>query len=236
MPNSTAASGYRILMIEDDPGVRHFLRLALTSQGFQVSEALTGKEGLAHVADKRPDLVLLDLCLPDIDGISVTRRLREWTSLPIIVLSGKRQESDKVAALDAGADDYMTKPYGVEELMARIRVALRHTEQAAMELNEPRYSVGDLCVDLVRRQVFMGEQEISLSPTEYSLLAVLVRHAGTVVTHRQLLREVWGPQYARESNYVRIYIKHLRRKLGDDPMAPRYLLSEPGVGYRLSSD
>lgn len=236
----TAVAGtkenYRILMIEDDPGVRHFLRLALSGRGFDVIETLTGSAGLAEMEARPADLVLLDLGLPDVDGITVTRTLREWTKAPIIVLSGKRRESDKVAALDAGADDYMTKPFGVEELLARIRVALRHTQQLSNNHKEPAFTVGNLRVDLARRRVFLSDHEVSLTPTEYRLLAVLVRHAGTVRTHRQLLQEVWGPQYLRESAYVRIYIQHLRRKLEEDPAQPRFLLSEPGVGYKIAVD
>lgn len=225
-----------ILLVEDDQGARHFLRLALTSHGFRVSEALTGANGLAQAAAENPDLILLDLGLPDIDGLSVTGRLREWTATPIIVLSGKRQEADKVAALDAGADDYLTKPYGVEELLARIRVALRHVDRAAARQEEPLFTVGNIRVDLAQRKVFLSGVEVTLTPTEYGLLAALVRQAGQVLTHRQLLKAVWGANYARETNYVRIYIKHLRRKLEADPSNPRYLLSEPGVGYRLVKD
>lgn len=231
-----AAADKLILIIEDDPGARHFLRLALTEHGFQVSEALTGTVGLAQAAARKPDLILLDLGLPDIDGLSVTRQLREWTTVPIIVLSGKRQEADKVAALDSGADDYLTKPYGVEELLARIRVALRHAERAAANLEEPLFTTGDLHVDLARHQVMLAGVDVALTPTEYNLLAALVRHAGKVMTHRQLLKEVWGQDYSRETSYVRIYIKHLRGKLESNPAQPRYILSEPGVGYRLAAD
>lgn len=225
-----------ILLIEDDQGARHFLHLALTAHGFRVSEALTGSAGLSQVAAEPPDLILLDLGLPDMDGLGVTRRLREWTATPIIVLSGKRQEADKVAALDSGADDYLTKPYGVDELLARIRVALRHVERASAKQEEPLFTVGNIQVNLAQRQVFVGGAEVTLTPTEYGLLAALVRQAGQVLTHRQLLKTVWGANYARETNYVRIYIKHLRRKLEADPSQPRYLLSEPGVGYRLAKD
>jgi two-component system KDP operon response regulator KdpE len=222
-----------ILIIEDDPGARHFLKLALTSHGFKVSEAITGKAGLALAAKCQPEMILLDLGLPDVDGVSVTQQLREWTTVPIIVLSGKRQEADKVAALDAGADDYLTKPYGMDELLARIRVAIRHIDRAQQGRDEPVFVSDTLRVDLARRQVFVAGVEVILTPTEYDLLATLVRYSGKVLTHQQLLKEVWGPEYVRERNYVRIYIKHLREKLEADPTQPRYILSEPGVGYRL---
>lgn len=236
MTNSNAVDAVHALIIEDDAASRHVLHLALERHDFHISEASTGRAGLAHAAATMPDLILLDIGLPDMDGISVTRQLREWTNVPIIVISGKRRESEKVAALDAGADDYLTKPYGVDELLARIRVALRHAERAVISRNQPIYEVHELRVDLAHRHVSLAEKEITLTPTEYDLLAVLVRHAGKVLTHRQLLKEVWGPTYARETNYVRIYIKHLRRKLEADPVNPRYLISEPGVGYRLAAE
>ena len=223
-----------ILTIEDDPTVRQFLKLTLATQDYDVVEALTGQLGLAQAAACQPDLILLDLGLPDIDGLQVTRRLREWTTVPIIVLSGKRYESDKVAALDAGADDYVTKPYGVEELLARVRVALRHAERVPDSDDEPLFESGDLRLDCVRRQVFVQGNEVRLTPIEYRLLTTLARQAGRVMTHRQLLKEVWGPEYARENNYLRVYMKHLRDKLEPDPSQPRYLVSEQGVGYRLT--
>lgn len=229
------ATGPLVLTIEDDPTVRQFLSMTLGGHGYQVMEALTGQGGIALAAERQPDLVLLDLGLPDTDGLEVTRRLREWTVVPIIVLSGKRHESDKVAALDAGADDYITKPFGVEELMARIRVALRRAERAAEAVDDPQFVSGELSIDFVHRQVSVRGEQVRLTPIEYRLLLTLARSAGKVVPHRDLLREVWGPEYARESNYLRVYMKHLRDKIEADSAHPQYLLSEAGVGYRLAA-
>jgi two-component system KDP operon response regulator KdpE len=222
-----------VLVIEDEPQIRRFLRATLPTHGYRLIEAETGEAGLQQVAAQQPDLVILDLGLPDIDGLDVTRRLREWSRVPIIVLSARGQERDKIAALDMGADDYLTKPFGVGELMARLRVALRHKVQVGQEKPSPIFRVGDLCVDLARRQVFVGDVEVHLTPIEYKLLSALLRHAGQVVTHRQLLREVWGPGYATENHYLRVYMAQLRHKLETDPARPRYLRTEPGVGYRL---
>jgi two-component system KDP operon response regulator KdpE len=191
--------------------------------------------GLTKIAEQNPDIVILDMGLPDMDGVTVTSRLREWSNVPVIVLSGLRLESDKVAALEAGADDYVTKPFGINELVARIGVALRRVERESTLVQTPVFEVEQLCVDIARRQVFLNKTRIQLTPTEYKLLAALVRHAGSVMTHHQLLREVWGSQYARETTYVRMYIKRLRQKIEADPAKPRYLLSEPGVGYWLSN-
>lgn len=225
-----------ILLIEDEPQIRRFLRASLTSQGYRLVEATSGAEGLAEVASRQPDVVILDLGLPDLDGLEVIRRVRAWSAVPIIVLSARGQEPDKVAALDAGADDYVSKPFGVGELLARIRVALRHAAGAAQEDPDTAFTVGDLRVYLLRRQVFVGDREVHLTPTEYRLLTALVRHAGQVVTHQQLLREVWGPHHTEQAHYVRVYMAHLRHKLETDPTRPRYLLSEPGVGYRLAGE
>jgi two-component system KDP operon response regulator KdpE len=225
-----------ILVIEDDPAIRRFLRTALVNRGYRFVEATTAKDGLTQAATRQPDLVILDLGLPDLDGLEVIRQLREWTSLPIIILSVRGQESDKVAALDAGADDYLSKPFGVAELLARIRVILRHSAQAGQELDEPVFVAGDLKVDLARRQVFRGETEVHLTPMEYKLLTMLIRYAGKVVTHRQLLKEVWGPAYSGETQYLRVYMGQLRHKLEADPARPRYLETELGVGYRFKVD
>jgi len=235
----TAPDGPAILVIEDEPAIRRFLRATLEQRGYQLIEAGTGEEGLALAARQPPDLVILDLGLPDIDGLDVIRHLRAWTAVPIVVLSARGQERDKVAALDLGADDYLTKPFGVDELAARIRVSLRHAERSALAaagLSEPVFRVGDLRVDLAGRRVFVRDAEVRLTPTEYKLLETLARHAGKVVTQRQLLREVWGPGYAEETHYVRVYMGQLRHKLEADPARPRYLRTEPGVGYRLLAE
>jgi len=225
-----------VLVIEDEAPIRHFLRTTLSGQGFQVTEASTGEEGLAQAAARTPDIIVLDLGLPDLDGLEVTRRLREWTAIPIIVLSARNQEQDKVAALDLGADDYLTKPFGVKELMARMRTALRHAARSDAASGDAVFTVGDLRVDLARRRVFVGDKEAHLTATEYKLLAVLVRHAGKVLTHRQLLKDVWGPLHVDEAHYVRVYMRQLRAKLEDNPAHPRYLITEIGVGYRLRTD
>ncbi len=225
-----------VVLIEDEPQIRRFLRATLTGQGYRLFEATTGADGLVEVGSRQPDVVIVDLGLPDIDGIDVIRRLREWTAVPIIVLSARGQERDKVTALDAGADDYVSKPFGASELVARIRVALRHTAGASHEADDAAFKVGELRMDLLRRQVFVGDREVRLTPIEYKLLTTLVRHAGKVVTHHQLLREVWGPTHTDQAHYVRVYMAHLRHKLEAEPARPRYLLTEPGVGYRLAAD
>ena len=225
-----------VVLIEDEPQIRRFLRVTLTGQGYRLFEATTGADGLVEVGSRQPDVVIVDLGLPDIDGIDVIRRLREWTAVPIIVLSARGQERDKVTALDAGADDYVSKPFGASELVARIRVALRHTAGASHEADDATFEVGELRMDLLRRQVFVGDREVRLTPIEYKLLTTLVRHAGKVVTHQQLLREVWGPTHTDRAHYVRVYMAHLRHKLEAEPARPRYLLTEPGVGYRLAAD
>jgi two-component system KDP operon response regulator KdpE len=223
-------SGLRVLVVDDERAIRRFLRASLTAHGFVVFEASTGQEALAAVIGDRPDLVLLDLGLPDLDGVEVTRQLREWTQIPIIVLSVREEESTKIEALDAGADDYLTKPFYMGELLARIRVAMRHR---AGEADEPVIEVGALRVDRARRQVSMGESVIALTPTEYDLLRVLAQHAGRVLTHRQLLREVWGPAYEPATHLLQVNVSNLRRKLEPDPSRPSYVITEVGVGYRL---
>ena len=222
-----------VLLIEDEPQIRRVLRAALGSHGYVVAEADTGALGLAIAADRNPEIILLDLGLPDIDGVEVTRRLREWTRVPVIVVSARGQEQDKVSALDAGADDYLTKPFGVPELLARMRVADRHRIAASGSPPEDRFAVGDLRVDLAARQVFAAGEEKHLTPTEYRLLVALVRHAGRVVTHTQLLAEAWGDGFEGQTHYLRVYMGQLRHKLERDPARPRYLTTEPGVGYRL---
>ena len=225
-----------VLVIEDEPQIRRFLRATLSAHGYRLVEAATAQEGLMHAATRQPEIVILDLGLPDLDGLELTRQLREWSAMPIIVLSARGQESDKVAALDAGADDYLTKPFGVGELLARMRVALRHTARTAQEPGEAVFTVGDLRIDMARRQVFVANQEVHLTPIEYKLLTTLVRYAGKVVTHHQLLREVWGPGASSETHYLRVYMGQLRHKLEANPTRPRYLVTESGVGYRLRTD
>ena len=226
-------NGVRVLIVDDEPAIRRFLRASLAAHGYDVFEAVDGQSALTAVAAARPDLVVLDLGLPDMDGVEVTRQLREWTQIPILIISVRGQENDKIMALDAGADDYVTKPFGVGELLARMRVALRHTGPAA---EEPVFAVDDLAVDLARREVRLGGREVPLTPTEYDLLRVLVTHAGKVLTHRQLLREVWGVGYEQETHMLRVNISNLRRKLEPDPTRPHYIRTEPGVGYRLYAD
>lgn len=224
-----------VVLIEDEAPIRRFLRVTLETQGYRLFEATTGADGLVEAASRQPDVVIVDLGLPDMDGVQVIRRLREWTSVPVIVLSARGQERDKVAALDAGADDYVSKPFGANELLARIRVALRHAAGAARP-EDAVFSVGDLRVDLGRRRVALAGQEVRLTPIEYKLLTMLVHHAGKVLTHRQLLKEVWGPSHVEQAHYLRVYMAQLRRKLEADPTRPRYLLTEPGVGYRLAAE
>ncbi len=221
--------GVRVLIVDDERSIRRFLRASLGNQ-FTIFEATTGEEALAAVAADRPDVILLDLGLPDMDGVEVTRRLREWSQTPIIVVSVREQEKDKIAALDAGADDYLTKPFGVGELMARLRAALRRSAQTEAE---PVFKTGDLLVDLGQREVSVKGQPVSLTPTEYDLLRTLVKHAGKVLTHDQLLRAVWGTAYESETHMLQVNISNLRRKVEPDPLRPSYLITEPGVGYRL---
>lgn len=220
----------RILVVDDEPPIRRFLRTALSAHQYAIFEAVNGRAAIDAVISTRPDLIVLDLGLPDIDGLEVTRQLREWTAVPIIVLSVREHETDKIAALDAGADDYLTKPFSVGELLARIRTALRH---AARSTTEPVFTAGELHVDLARRLVKVADQEVQLTPTEYDLLRVLVTDAGKVLTHRQLLRRVWGLGYDDELHMLRVNISNLRRKIESDPARPCYIVTEPGVGYRL---
>jgi two-component system KDP operon response regulator KdpE len=224
-----------VLLIDDEPPIRRLLRTALAAHDYRLIEATTGEDGLHQAATRQPDLIIVDLGLPDMDGLQVIRRLREWTSTPIIVLSARGQERDKIEALEAGADDYVSKPFGVGELVARLRVAWRHATRA-LQPDEPIFTVGALKVDQAHRRVFVGDREIHLTPIEYRLLTTLVRHAGKVVTHDQLLKEVWGPPYVGQSHYVRVYMAQLRRKLEENAARPRYLLTEPGVGYRLAAE
>jgi two-component system KDP operon response regulator KdpE len=224
------SDGARILIIDDEKQIRRMLKTALTGFGYDIAEASSGQEGLNQTTMFHPDLIILDLGLPDLDGVEVVRRLREWTEVPIIILSVREQENDKIKAFDAGADDYVTKPFGMGELLARIRVALRH---AAKTEDEPVLTFGELTVDLARRRVILRGEELKLTPTEYEILKHLALHAGKVVTHRQLLKAIWGPNYQDETHYRRIYIGQLRRKIEADPSQPSYIVTESGVGYRL---
>jgi two-component system, OmpR family, KDP operon response regulator KdpE len=224
------SSHARILVIDDERPIRRFLRTSLSAHGYEIFEASNGEEALRMAAAERPDLIILDLGLPDIDGVEVTRRLREWTQTPIIILSVLDQEVNKINALDAGADDYLTKPFGVGELVARIRVALRHTAPAE---SQPVFQSEGLVVDLNRRLVTLNGSEVSLTPTEYDLLKHLIQHAGKVLTHRQLLRQVWGTAYEDQAHMLRVNVSNLRHKIEADPTRPRFILTEPGVGYRF---
>jgi two-component system KDP operon response regulator KdpE len=236
MDGPATAPAPLVLLIEDEPQMRRFLRAALADPDYRLVEAATAKEGIAQAAGRNPDVILLDLGLPDKDGLQLTRELREWTATPIIVLSARGREQDKVAALDVGADDYLTKPFGVDELLARIRVALRHASHPPGTPTEPVFEAGELRVDLAARRVTRGGTEVHLTPTEYKLLTVLIKHAGKVITHRQLLKEVWGVNYINQAHYVRVYVGQLRQKLEADPARPRLLQTEPGVGYRLRAE
>ena len=220
-----------ILIADDEPPIRRFLRTSLAAQGFRVVETADGKGALDAAAQEKPDLVILDLGLPDMNGLDVIRALRAKSDVPVIVLSVRGDEQGKVAALDLGADDYVTKPFGTDELIARIRTAMRHRFQA--QGTAPLFAVGGVSVDLVRRVVKRGESEIKLSPKEYELLRMLVINAGKVLTHRQILNEVWGPAHVEDAQYLRVFVRNLRQKLESDPARPALILTEPGVGYRL---
>ena len=222
-----------VLIIEDEPQIRRFLRASLSSQGYKLYEATTAKEGLNEAAAHPPDVVLLDLGLPDMDGLDVIIRLREWLSAPIIIISARGQERDKVSALDSGADDYLTKPFGVAELMARMRVAMRHSSSTQGGESQTVFEIGDLRVDLAKRLVFLKDKELKLTPIEFKLLTFLVKHAGKVLTHRQISQEVWGPHYAEENHSLRVFIYQLRHKIESNPAQPKHLITEAGVGYRL---
>lgn len=221
-----------VLIIDDEAQIRRFLQISLEAAGYKVHEATTGANGLIQSTMARPDIIILDLGLPDMDGLSVVQRLREWTSVPVIVLSVRSSEHDKIAALDAGADDYLSKPFGTGELLARIRVALRHA--SAHQQESTTFVSGPLHVDLSARIVRVHDDIIRLTSTEYSLLRLFVQHAGRVLLHSFLLREIWGPGFVEETQYLRVYIAQLRRKIEDNPAAPRLLLTEPGIGYRLA--
>jgi two-component system, OmpR family, KDP operon response regulator KdpE len=222
----------RVLVVDDEAPILRALRINLAARDYQVSTAADGASGLAAMARDRPDVLILDLGLPDMDGTDVIKGVRGWTSVPIIVLSAWGEESQKVAALDAGADDYVTKPFGMDELLARLRAAVRRSSPGA---DEPVVVTGDFTVDLSAKRVVRDGGDVRLTPTEWQMLEVLVRNRGRLVTQRQLLREVWGPQYQTEANYLRVYAAQLRRKLEPDPSAPRYLLTEPGMGYRFQA-
>jgi two-component system KDP operon response regulator KdpE len=225
-----SGEGTRVLVVDDEPAIRRFLRTALEANAYVVFEASTGSEAVSGVMAHRPDLMVLDLGLPDLDGIEVARIVREWSRVPIIVLSVREREADKVAALDAGADDFITKPFGMGELLARMRVALR---RSAPGLDSPIFSTGELTVDFTRRLVTVAGRDVQLTPTEYDLLRVLVTNADRVLTHRHLLREVWGAGYDQDAHLLRVNMSNLRRKVEPDPTRPRFIVTETGVGYRL---
>jgi two-component system KDP operon response regulator KdpE len=222
-----------VLVVEDEPQMRRFIRASMTAHGYQVAEAATGAEAIALATSKMPQVILLDLGLPDGDGIDFTRRLREWSRVPIIVISARGREDDKVAALDAGADDYLTKPFGVNELLARVRVAMRHAQGSGAPDPGAVLEFGDVRLDLARREVSRAGHDVHLTPIEYKLFVLLAGNAGKVLTHRQILKEVWGTAYVGQTHYVRVHMAELRKKIECDPAQPRLLITEPGVGYRL---
>ncbi len=223
-------SGAQILIVDDELQIRRFLRISLEANGYHIHETATGQDAVLKTAQVRPDLVILDMGLPDMDGLEVLKRLREWTQTPVIVLSVRDSDHDKVAALDAGADDYLTKPFSLEELMARIRTAQRHAQP---QQQEAVFTSGRLQVDLTRRLVTVNGKTVRLTPTEYSLLRLLIQHAGKVLTHQQILRAVWGPEYIQETHYLRVFFAQLRQKIEENPALPEIIVTEPGVGYRL---
>jgi two-component system KDP operon response regulator KdpE len=227
MPNE------RLLVVDDEPAVRKFLKVTLTAQGYNVTEAVNGQEALEKAQTVKPQVIILDIGLPDINGVEVTKLLRQWADIPIIILSVRDSESDKIAALDAGADDYLTKPFGVGELLARLRAALRRTAQPP---DSPVIIIGDLKMDLASRKTTVSGHEVQLTPTEYELLHVMIKYAGKVLTHRHLLQEVWGPEYGDELHMLHVNISNLRRKIEPEPNHPRYIVTEPGVGYRLNNE
>jgi two-component system, OmpR family, KDP operon response regulator KdpE len=226
-------SGATILVVDDEAQIRKFLRIALEAHGFGVCEAATGGQGVAHAATDAPNLVILDLGLPDLDGKDVIRRIREWSGVPILILSVRQAEAEKIAALDAGANDYVVKPFGIGELVARVRALLRAGNQFGQKEEEATITVGELTVDLARHEVHLGLEPVKLTRKEFELLSVLARNAGRILTHGQLLREVWGKAHENDTQYLRVFVSQLRRKLNDDPAHPRFILNEPGVGYRM---
>ncbi|HSY25647.1 MAG TPA: response regulator [Polyangiaceae bacterium] len=234
-PASTgpAANAPLVLLVEDDPRMRKYLHQTLTDQCLRVVETETGTEGLVQAAAHNPDLVVLDFTLPDLDGIQVTTRLREWSAAPILILSARDEQQGKVAALDAGANDYLTKPFSTAELLARIRVWLRHTQRAHADSLQPSLEVGELRIDFDKRLAYLRDQEVRLTPTQYKLFAMMMRNAGKVLTHEQLLLSVWGPSYTHETQYLRVYMGQIRRKFEADPARPHYFVTESGIGYRL---
>jgi two-component system KDP operon response regulator KdpE len=232
--NRMSDSRATVLVVEDEPEIRRFLRTALGVEGYGVVESATGRRGCIDAGTHKPDLAIVDLALPDLDDVDVIRRIREWSPMPIIVLSARIQERAKIEALDAGADDYVTKPFAVGELLARVRAALRHSVRAAS--GEPVLRFGDAIVDLEQRRASRAGRDVHLTPIEFRLLATLAKHAGIVVTHRQLLTQVWGPTHAADTHYLRIYMKQLRDKLERDPVRPQHLVTETGIGYRFVGD
>jgi two-component system KDP operon response regulator KdpE len=235
---ATTTDPPRILVIEDEAAIRRFLHAALTNEGYEVAEAVSGRQGMGLLVGRLPDVVILDLGLPDMDGMDIIKRVREWSQIPIIVVSARGRENDKVRALNEGADDYLTKPFGVPELLARVKVALRHRAMIAAggAATASQFQVGELLVDMAARRVFVAGAEIHLTPLEYRLLTTFVRNAGKVLTHRYLLTEVWGPGCVEQTHYPRMFVASLRHKLEEDPTQPRYLITEMGVGYRLAEE
>lgn len=225
----------KILVIEDSLSIRRFMKTSLLNQGYHYIEASDGQDGLKLAQENKPDVILLDLGLPDMDGLEVIRHLRSWTSIPIIILSARDQEQDKIKALDIGADDYLTKPFSVNELSARLRVAFRHAEYIH-EVETPILEIGDLKIDLIERKVWTDKKKITLSPIQFAILATLARKANRIVTHAQLLQEVWGENHIEDIDYLRIYIHQLRHKIEQNPTHPKYLKTEPGIGYRLNKN
>jgi two-component system, OmpR family, KDP operon response regulator KdpE len=234
--SAVPTQGPVVVLIEDEPEIRRFLRAALLSNGYRLFEATTGREGLQAAETRQPDLIILDLGLPDMDGLEVIRQVRSWTGVPIVVLSAKGQEAVKVAALDAGADDYIAKPFGVGELLARMRVSLRHAERPGQGGQEPTFETGNLQIDFALRRVRVKGADVHLTPIEYRLLTTLAKHAGKVLTRNQLLTQVWGRPYADQAHYLHVHMAQLRRKIEENAARPRYILTEPGVGYRLVSE
>ncbi len=228
-----SVSNLVVVVIEDDPAIRLFLRKGLGVHGFKVFEAERGKQGIIEAGVRKPDLIILDLALPDIDGVEVIKAIRAWSTLPIIILSARSSEQHKIEALDAGADDYLTKPFGLGELLARIRVAMRHSTNSPEQDQQGIFSTGELKVDIPKREVTIGDREVHLTPIQFRLLSLLIKNAGKVSTHQYLLKEIWGPSNIDNSHYLRIYMSQLRQKLETDPTQPLYLLTESGVGYRL---